>query len=211
MLTPSIKIKHTSDLQWIQLASYGIFEHSHGKQFITKTSALQLAQQFKTLLHRFGWKYVPVYIGHPDDPNFSHLPEHMNPNEYGRVKSLKINSDGMWVNIKWTLAGLKIIQAQQYRYLSPRWLMKPFNHRGYTPIRLLSVGLTNQPNLPVQAIIPTPTPIVCITTQLHQLRCDKENILNATKRIQQRMLETGESYPEAWHHVKQTDINPNVS
>lgn len=200
MLTPCIPMNTSTNSRWLQLATYGVFSHPYGRQHITKAAALQLAQQFKSLLHRFGWKYIPVYIGHPDDPNFANLPEHMNTREYGRVKSLKVDENGIWVEIKWNQAGVQLMNEGQYRYLSPRWLMKCIQAGSFTPVRLLSVGLTNQPNLPVKPIA-AEAPNVEFIARLHQTRDEKQNILRFSKLVQQRMESTGESYPEAWKHV----------
>ena len=200
MLTPCIPIKNEPQSRWLQLATYGIFPHAYGKQYITKSAALRLARQFKSLLHRFSWKYVPVFIGHPDDPNFAHLPEHMNTHEYGRVRSLKVDENGIWVDVKWNRAGQQLMEEGQYRYLSPRWLMQSISEQGYTPVRLLSIGLTNQPNLPVRPITPD-SPRINFITQLHQTRQEKQSILQFSNLVQQRMESMGESYPEAWKYV----------
>ena len=192
--------KHDTNV-WFQWATYGTFSHPYGQQVITRESALGLAKRFQNWLIRFGWRQIPVYVGHPDDPNFTHLPEHMNPTQYGRVRMLKVDSDGLWARISWTDAGFQLLREGRYRYLSPRWLMRPIERNLFTPVHLLSLGLTNEPNLPVRALCEIKPPVTPIASALYDRSSGTQLLLQKTAQVRQRMADTGESYPEAWHYV----------
>jgi hypothetical protein len=66
---------------------------------------------------------------------------------YGRVENLKIEDDALWVLSHWTELGKKLFDGGFLRYLSPRWLMRKVRDRIFQPVRLISVGMTNHPNL----------------------------------------------------------------
>ncbi len=185
---------------WIQISPYGTFDHPMGKQSISPIDAKNCVKKTKTFLFRLGFKKIPVYIGHPDDPFFQDSYTHMNKNIYGYVKNIRADDHGLWVQINWTADGSELIDNQCYTYLSPRWKMGKMSYeKAYHPEKLISVGLTTTPNLPVQAIYER-TPLSHLSSQV-QKRSEKVAILQFTQKVQQRMQETGESYPEAWHNV----------
>ena len=189
---------------WIQISPYGTFDHTLGKQSISLKDAKHCIKNTKTFLFRIGLKKIPVYIGHPDDPLFQNSYEHMNNNIYGYVKNMRANTEGLWVQIEWTVQGNELIDNQCYSYLSPRWEMSKSPHEvSYPPERLLSVGLTTTPNLPVQPILKKTPPVT--RKYRIQKRSEKLAILQFTRKVQQRMEETGESYPETWHNIYKTN------
>lgn len=224
MLTPCISLKSNEENgsieSWIKLVDYGSFPHPKGLQIVTKSAAKSLTRRFKTLLHRFGWNRIPVYIGHPDDPHFSSHPEHLNKHRYGWVKGLRADEKGIWIRIKWTPKGRQLMATGIYRYLSPRWTMQAVkgNEKQFIPVRLLSMGLTNQPNLNTEPIFTYEHPTLqtkCTALShcsgfkpcaksgtLRQSRSDKTLVQEFINRVNERMQAKGESYPEAWCHVK---------
>lgn len=186
---------------WNQLSPYGMFDHSLGKQYICLENANVCIKKTKNWLFRLKLKRIPVYIGHPDDPYFQDSYKHLNDHVYGYVADLKADGNGLWARIHWTPQGLELINNRHYTHLSPRWEMKkdPLTQLHH-PVRLISVGLTEQPNLPVQALCTPPHPHPGVNLQD---RADKIAILRFTQKVQQRMEATGESYPEAWHKIYQ--------
>jgi hypothetical protein len=137
----------------LHLSPYGTFEHSEGLQSISSADAQRCIRKTRTWRFRLGLKKIPVYLGHPDDPLFKS--EHSDRRIYGYVKNLCADKDGLWVFVKLTKYGRTLLrQSPKCRYLSPRWVLcKTENQTAYHPERLLSVGLTQHPNLPVRPIV----------------------------------------------------------
>ena len=136
----------------LHLSPYGIFEHPEGLQSISSADAQRCIRQTRTWRFRLGLKKIPVYLGHPDDPLFKS--EHSDPRIYGYVKNLRADKDGLWVFVKFTKDGRSFLSKSPGQYLSPRWVLCKTEHQtAYHPERLLSVGLTQHPNLPVQPIV----------------------------------------------------------
>ena len=135
----------------LHLSPYGTFEHPEGLQSISSADAQRCIRQTRTWRFRLGLKKIPVYLGHPDDPLFKS--EHSDLRIYGYVKNLCADKDGLWVSVKFTKDGRTFLSKSPQHYLSPRWVLcKTENQTAYHPERLLSVGLTQHPNLPVQPI-----------------------------------------------------------
>ena len=136
----------------LHLSPYGTFEHPEGLQSISSADAQRCIRKTRTWRFRLGLKKIPVYLGHPDDPLFKS--EHSDPRIYGYVKNLRADEDGLWVFVKLTKYGHAFLSKSPRQYLSPRWVLcKTENQTAYHPERLLSVGLTQHPNLPVQPIV----------------------------------------------------------
>ncbi len=192
--------------KWIQLSPYGTFDHPSGKQVVSLRDGERCVKGTETLSFRLKLKKIPVYIGHPDDPLFQTLPEHMNTTVYGHVTAMRSDNTGIWVKIRWTEAGQELVDNGIYTYLSPRWLSEKGIDGGYHPIKLLSVGLTQHPNLPVQPIQAAPRMLPRALRQLQE-RDKKIAILHFAQKINERMQKTGESYPEAWQFTYNENKN----
>lgn len=192
--------------KWIQLSPYGTFDHPEGKQVVSLKDGECCTQNTETLLFRLKLKKIPVYIGHPDDPLFQTLPEHMNTQVYGHVTAMRSDKAGIWVKIRWTKEGQELVDNGVYTYLSPRWLSEKGSDGGYHPIRLLSVGLTEHPNLPVKPIQADPI-VSARELRKVQERDEKIAILRFSQKISERMRKTGESYPEAWQFTYNENKN----
>ena len=135
----------------LHLSPYGTFEHPEGLQSISSADAQRCIRKTRTWRFRLGLKKIPVYLGHPDDPLFKS--EHSDLRIYGYVKNLCADEDGLWVFVRLTKYGHTFLSKSPRHYLSPRWVLcKTENQTAYHPERLLSVGLTQHPNLPVQPI-----------------------------------------------------------
>lgn len=190
---------------WMQLSPLGHFYHPLGKQHLSQETLKRCVKATRTWRFYFGFTKIPIYIGHPDDPHFQQFPEHMNGTIYGYVRDFQVNHKGLWINANWTKVGQELIDNGCYRYLSPRWEMENVNEY-FSPKKLLSVGLTNTPNLPVEPI-GKGLPEQIYLTKSRQERSEKVAILNFVQKVHQRMKTTGESYPEAWNAIfKKNDI-----
>lgn len=54
----------------------------------------------------------------------------------------------IWTKVEWTPAGAKAIQDREYRFISPAFI----HDKGNEVLKLLSVGLTNSPNLKLSSL-----------------------------------------------------------
>lgn len=103
------------------------------------------------LMKAFGG--YPVYIGHPDLAGSKDA----DTKSYGWVKDASITPEGMRLQVKWSTPGLALISNAHYKYHSPYWLLTETSGKTpagipiCTPVALISVGLTNNPRIPVPA------------------------------------------------------------
>lgn len=135
-----------SNIEWIKLVEFGQYQHPKGLQIVDRSAAEAIIEYFSSLRGKFMRKFLglPIYVGHPDDPEYD---ESHNKTVYGRIENMKIEDNALWILSHWTEVGRKIFYNGFLKYLSPRWMMKKLNDEVFLPIRLLSVGLTNHPNL----------------------------------------------------------------
>jgi phage I-like protein len=142
---------------WIQLSPYGEFGHRLGTQCVSREAADQMVSAFNSLggrLRRF-FTGCPLYVGHPDCPGM--VPAQEDRTVYGVFNALEARADGLYGRVTLTPAGSDLIARRAYRAVSPYWLAEEMpdstDVRRWRPIQLKSVGLTNQPNLPVQPLL----------------------------------------------------------
>jgi phage I-like protein len=135
---------------WVQLVPYGNFGHSDGMQRFTKDDAVNLVNEFNGLLglpqRLLG---LPWYIGHPDHPKFKD--RYSDTKAYGRIKGLEARESGLFANVKWSPAGEALIKDEAFSGHSINWGAKKVGGV-YRPVRIKSVGFTNEPNIPVTPI-----------------------------------------------------------
>jgi len=152
---------------WVQVAPYGEYPHpgpkgKNGKplkpngclQRYDKTSALAMVNEFDSWVSKIGQKLFggrAWYIGHHDvDPV-----KYPDPKAYGWIMKLANRDDGLYVLIDWTPEGEKLKGDKAFKFFSPYWNVretKEVLEDGRTvvvPIRLNSIGFTNEPNIPV--------------------------------------------------------------
>lgn len=146
---------HLTDPQWLQLSPYGEFPHSRGLQQIDRAAAEGMVAQFNSFRARLGRLFggLPVYVGHPDLANANELADRK---AYGWLTELEAREEGLFGRAKWSEAGCELLQNAHYKYLSPYWEAREVANRDgrkiYQPVALISVGLTNQPNIPVRPL-----------------------------------------------------------
>jgi hypothetical protein len=138
----------------IRIVEFGEHPHAKGLQRVTFEVARRLEDQFHSLrgllARRFGG--LPVYVGHPDDPEYAGLPGHSDTRAHGWITDLRARPDGLYGEIRWSQSGRELIENANYKFFSPRWLMRAAGSGIFEPVRLLSVGLTNTPNIPGEVI-----------------------------------------------------------
>jgi hypothetical protein len=68
------------------------------------------------------------------------------------VSDLQARPDGLYGYFKWAPTGRDLLENAHYKHLSPRWAMRALPDGCFEPVRLLSIGLTNTPNIPGETI-----------------------------------------------------------
>ena len=137
----------------LQLSPFGEFPHSKGIQLMDHDAAQNILKNFKSFFARLGRRFagIPIYVGHPDLPGAENL--YNDQKAYGWIMALHVKSDGLYGEPKWSTVGDDLIRNAHYKFLSPFWEASEVGVRNgrklYRPHTLISVGLTNQPNLPM--------------------------------------------------------------
>ncbi len=131
---------------------YGEYPHRQGLQLFDKVAADGMVTAHNSVIGKVkrlvGMSY-PVYVGHPDLPGS----KDSDKRAYGWVEGMTAENDGLRLAVKWSEEGRKMVENAHYKFYSPFWyLAKAANGKGYRPKSLISVGLTNSPNIPVPAL-----------------------------------------------------------
>lgn len=140
---------------WVQISPYGDFPHQRGLQRVDRAAAETMARNFHSLLGRAGRLFggAPFYIGHPDMPGSN---EHADKKAYGWITRLEARENGLYGFVKWSEPGEQLLRNGHFKFFSPYWEADEIGiengQRVYRPVLLISVGLTNQPNLPVNPL-----------------------------------------------------------
>jgi hypothetical protein len=140
---------------YIQLSPLGVFPHHRGLQNVDKTALEEIVKNFKSFFARLGRRFagLPFYVGHPDVEGYDSASDRK---AYGWIMDLEAREDGLYGRTKWSDAGRNLIGSGHYKFLSPTWNVAKIGEQNgravFRPTHLISVGLTNQPNLPVQPL-----------------------------------------------------------
>lgn len=120
------------------LCPFGEWEHSKGMQIVDEESARRMKRSA-------GWSAmssIPIYIGHPDD-----IPSKRKPKVVGKIKRICSTHDGIAVVAQYPKEIYKDVISGKFSAMSPRWQMEHIEGENYRPVKLISVGLTNNPNI----------------------------------------------------------------
>lgn len=132
---------------------YGEFPHKHGLQLFDKAAAEEMIAAQNSVFSKIarwarGDKHsYPVYIGHPDLPGSKDTDKRA----YGWIEEMSAENDGLHLKVKWSPAGRDLVENAHYKFYSPLWYFKKVRG-GIKPVALKSMGLTNDPNIPVPAL-----------------------------------------------------------
>ena len=146
----SFELKQTD---WLQLTPLGLFPHARGFQQVDAIALAALVKNFNSFIARLGRRFagIPFYIGHPDVSGYENIfPDRK---AYGWIMELEAREDGLYGRPKWSKAGHELIENGHYKFLSPYWEAANVGSKDGKPLlrptHLISVGLTNDPNIPV--------------------------------------------------------------
>ncbi len=133
--------------RWFQVSPFGRFPHRVGMQVFDRTAAEGIVRLFESARERTArlWRGLPVFIGHPDlDPK-----TYPDGRKYGSIQRLEVRADGLYAQARWSRAGREIVNDEHFDFPSPLWNMEPVPHEAgaFRPVELISVGLTNRPNI----------------------------------------------------------------
>ena len=132
---------------------YGEFPHKQGLQIFDRVAADALVENHKGLLNKLvSWARgdkasYPVYVGHPDLPGSKDIDKRA----YGWIENMRAENDGLHLDVKWSDAGRELVENAHFKFYSPLWWTKKVKG-GIRPVGLKSMGLTNDPNIPVPAL-----------------------------------------------------------
>lgn len=116
----------------------------------------------QTVVTAFAQRHAALVV------DWEHASEHRAPHGLdapaaGWIDQLEVRAGAVWGRVTWTEKAAAQIAAREYRYLSPVFSYQKADQR---IVQLLSVGLTNQPNLPLTALnreedpsMPLPEPL----------------------------------------------------
>lgn len=141
--------------EWVQLSPYGDFPHVQGLQRVTFEAAREMERRFTSLASRAARLFAgaPMFVGHPDVPQLAN--QFPDRKAYGWIMALEARPDGLYGKMKWSPAGVELLENGHYKFLSPYWEAQPIGKDEasgrpiFEPVALISAGLTNEPNLPV--------------------------------------------------------------
>lgn len=151
VMTPMANAMEVDSDGWALLAPYGDHPHARGIQRFTKEAGEALVSHFKSWGSRLKRAFVgvPIYRGHPDNRDFANV--HTDKQEYGQVSGLEAREDGLYWKPTLNDAGAELVQ-QGFEFGSINWDCMPLANRVFQPMRALSVGLTDRPNIPGQSL-----------------------------------------------------------
>lgn len=138
---------------WIQITPLGNFPHARGLQRVDKVAIEKMANAFNSTLAKLARRFggVPFYVGHPDVRGLGN--EYTDKKAYGWINALESREDGLYGQVKWNAAGTELVANAHYKFFSPYWDAEEIGQEGgkrvFRPVKLMSVGLTNEPNIPV--------------------------------------------------------------
>jgi hypothetical protein len=133
------------------LVPFGSFPHKQGLQLFDRAAAEEIVAAHNSTLNRlvrhFGGGSYPVYVGHPDLPGTKDTDKRA----YGWIENMAARTDGLHLSVKWSDAGRELVENAHFKFYSPLWWTRKVKG-GIRPVALKSMGLTNDPNIPVPAL-----------------------------------------------------------
>ena len=120
------------------LSPFGNWPHAKGNQVVDGLAA----DRMKSASEGFFPREIPIYVGHPDEKS-----ARCKDKRVGVVRKIFKAEDGILVEAQYDDATFEKIKSGEIRCMSPRWEMDKIGDGEFRPVRLVSVGLTNNPNI----------------------------------------------------------------
>ncbi len=132
----------SSSENFIQLLSpYGNWQHKYGMQIVDKLAGDKIKKAFLNSFDRF--LGLPIYLGHPDEGKNA-----KSAKAVGRVENISVTKEGIAISARYFPETQEKLNSGKIKWLSPRWRMEKLPDGTFRPVKLISVGLTNNPNIP---------------------------------------------------------------
>ena len=163
---------------WVQVSPFGDFANVDKKgariiQRFRKEDAEAICNEFngaaRKILQPLG---TPFYVGHPDHPRFKGQPGHTDTAAKGRGKEMAVRHSaecsvcnefansgtpcgdhGLFMRVKWNPEGEHLISNEAFHGHSVNWSAVPEGKENgaaiFRPVRVKSIGFTNEPAIPV--------------------------------------------------------------
>lgn len=120
------------------LSPYGNWSHSKGMQIVDEIAGEKIVNSFSRSFTRF-WG-LPIYVGHPDEKG-------KGAKAVGRVESISLTKEGIVILASYSDEAFNKLISGKLKWLSPRWQMQDLGKGNFRPVKLISVGMTNNPNI----------------------------------------------------------------
>lgn len=134
------------------LVPYGRYPHGRFLQIFDRPAADEMVQNLANARAEMPDFQIPIYIGHPDDPETGK--DYPDKKAYGWITNLLPGTAALELHAKWSAPGDELLANAHYKWFSPFWGCRELpglpKERGLQPVRpalLISLGLTNSPNI----------------------------------------------------------------
>lgn len=144
----NIAANFSSAAEGILTLKYGSYPNIAGVQIFDRTSAEMLVRSFNSDLSR-QLAGLPILQGHPDFPEWAKQNPGVSMAALGRVRQLDATNEGL--RIRYILNEQGMSSAGSFSSYSPAWYMESIagtQPQAFRPKQLVSIGLTNKPNIP---------------------------------------------------------------
>jgi hypothetical protein len=137
-----------NEKEWIVVARFGIYPNKEGRQRINATTCKQVIDAFHAEREAAAnaaenWAGKPIFIGHPDV-----IPKaYPDDRARGSVLDLKIEGKKLLAQVAWNSLGRHNKAEGEHLYPSVAWHFNDVGEGVIEPADLVSVGLTNRPNM----------------------------------------------------------------
>jgi hypothetical protein len=123
-------------------------------QVVSREVAERLVKRFHSLKAKLARRFggLPIYVGHPDDPSAHEMEVTADTRAYAWIVDMEARDEALWILSRWSRSGKEVLANAFYKFLSPRWLLRKTGAGRFEPEELVSVGLTNSPNIPGEPI-----------------------------------------------------------
>lgn len=133
------------DGEWLKISPYGDFPNKVGLQRVQKADAEAMVLGFNSLRAKVARAFMglPIYVGHPDvEPE-----KYSDRRRYGKITDLEAREDGLFGKVAFNDLGKAAMEQGHFQFNSPTWYLKR-EQKFVRPVELISVGLTNTPQIP---------------------------------------------------------------
>ena len=184
------------------LCPYGNWPHQRGMQVVDETAAVKMRENFLWSFARiFGG--LPIYIGHPDDGGKR---AEMRP--VGRIERIFATPQGIAICARYSEEAFIKIANSELKSLSARWQMRDLGGGLFRPVRLISAGLTNNPNIPQSGAVLAP--LSNAKKPLEKLKDAKASLRFLSKKIAACAKASGEISAHA-SRIKNENIDEGIA